>query len=164
MSELVRPFAVKRIGDSGASVQVEANAEECTAIAARLLIPGVSSLQCHWRLDPVVGGAVLARGALRAAVTQLCIVTVEPFPAEVTEDFTVRFVLEDRLSEEGDDPDEPDELIYDGITLELGEATVEQLALALDPYPRAPGAVLPDLGEDEGSGAFDALAELRKPH
>ncbi len=33
-------------------------------------------------------------------------------------------------------------------TLDLGEAAAEQLALALDPYPRAPDAVLPDMPED----------------
>jgi Large ribosomal RNA subunit accumulation protein YceD len=164
MTELARPFAVKRIGDSGAEFALEANAAECAAIAARLLIPGVSSLQCRWRLHPAERGSIRADGVLRASVTQLCVVTVEPFPAEIAESFTVRFVLEDRLSEEGDDPDEPDELIYDGVTLELGEAAVEQLALALDPYPRAPGAVLPDLGAEEGGGAFAALAELRKPN
>ncbi len=164
MSELPHPFAVKRIGASGASVRVEANAAECAAIAARLLIPGVASLHCQWRLDPVVGGAVLAHGTLRATVTQLCVVTAEPFPAEVIEDFTVRFVLQDRQSETADDPDEPDELIYDGVTLELGEATVDQLALALDPYPRAPGAVLPDSATEDDGGAFAALAHLRKPH
>ena len=31
-----------------------------------------------------------------------------------------------------------------GATIDLGEATVEQLALALDPFPRKPGIALPE--------------------
>ncbi len=164
MTELSRPVAIKRLGDSVTEIVVEANPAECAAIAARLRIPGVSAVQCRWRLKPDKGGTVLAEGVLRAQVTQLCVVTVEPFDTDVAEDFTVRFVLEAHESELADDPDEPDELIYDGTTLELGEATVEQLALALDPYPRAPGAELPDLEGDAASGPFAALAQLRKPN
>ncbi len=164
MTELPRPVATKRLGDSGTEVVVDADAAECAAIAARLRIPGVSAVQCRWRLTPEGGGAVLAEAWLRARVTQLCVVTVEPFEAEIIEDFTVRFVLEGRESAVADDPDEPDELIYDGVTLELGEAAVEQLALALDPYPRAPGAELPDLEGETASGPFAALAKLHRPN
>ncbi len=74
----------------------------------------------------------------------------------------MHFILEGRQSEE-DDPDEPDQLVYDGVAVDLGEATVEQLALALDPYPRKPDAVLPVLDTDESGGGFAALAKLRDP-
>jgi hypothetical protein len=56
---------------------------------------------------------------------------------------------------------------------DLGEAVAEQLALALDPYPRAPGAELPaeaaEAGSEEGEATapgpaapFAALAGLRR--
>jgi hypothetical protein len=53
-----------------------------------------------------------------------------------------------------------------GETLDLGEALAEQLALALDPYPRAPGASLAAAEDEEDEsparGPFAGLAPLRK--
>ncbi len=41
--------------------------------------------------------------------------------------------------------------------IDLGEALAEQLALALDPYPRKPGAKLPSEASDDGANPFSAL-------
>src|SRR3546814_2875701 len=42
--------------------------------------------------------------------------------------------------------------------LDLGELVVQELAVALDPYPRAPGAEIPPeyrpAGDDDGGGPF----------
>ncbi len=46
--------------------------------------------------------------------------------------------------------------------LDLGEAAAEQLGLALDPYPRMPGAELPSLDEEEEDRPFSALDRLRR--
>ena len=45
-----------------------------------------------------------------------------------------------------------------------GEAAAEQLALALDPYPRSPDAVLPDVPDDPEAQPFAALAPLQRRH
>jgi hypothetical protein len=158
--ELSHPLAADRIGRSGSTVTVEASEAERVAVAARLLIPGVRLLQCRWQLRLGENGLIVAEGALQAQVTQTCVVTLEPFDSTLIESFTVHFVLEGRLST-SDDPEEPDELAYDGMTLELGEATVEQLALALDPYPRSPAAELPAIPNDGETGGFAALAKWR---
>jgi len=69
----------------------------------------------------------------------------------------------DGTQEEEGDPESDDEIPYLGASIDLGEATVEQLALTLDPYPRKPDAVLP---EEELPDAvvhpFAALAACRK--
>ncbi len=158
--ELSRPLAAERIGRSGTTMVVEANEAECAAVATRLQIPGVQSLQCRWHLHLGEGGLIAAEGTLQAQVTQTCVITLEPFESTLSESFSVHFVLEDRLSG-SDDPDEPDELVYDGVTLELCEATVEQVALALDPYPRSPAAELPAMPDDGENGGFAALAKWR---
>jgi uncharacterized metal-binding protein YceD (DUF177 family) len=105
---------------------------------------------------------VEADGSLRARLHQECVVSLDPFAVEVVEEFAVRFVPAGDESDDGDDPDVPDELAIENGTLELGEATVEQLALALDPYPRKPGAVLPEDAGDAPDNPFGALAKLRK--
>lgn len=160
--ELVRPVKVDRIPDDGQEATVDANAAECAAVAARLLLPAVARLQCRWTLHKEPKGALRADGVLRAEVTQECGVSLEQFTAAVAEVFTVRFVIAGRESGTGDDPEEPDELPYDGVVVDLGEATVEQLALALDPYPRKPGAVLADEADTQPQTAFAALAKLRR--
>ena len=43
-------------------------------------------------------------------------------------------------------------------------ATIEQLALALDPYPRAPGAELPEIEAEPEAHQFAALGALKRPN
>ena len=45
--------------------------------------------------------------------------------------------------------------------IDLGEAVAQQLAIALDPYPRAPGAALPEEPRAAG-GPFAALKSLKR--
>ena len=160
--EMPRPIPADRVG-AGMTMTVEATAEECTAIARRLMVPSVEAVQCRWALRPVPGGAFEAEGSLAARLHQECVVSLEVFPVELVEEFAVRFLPACRDEESFDDPDEPDELLIENGTLELGEATVEQLALALDPYPRKPGAALPEEAADTPANPFDALAKWRPP-
>jgi hypothetical protein len=46
----------------------------------------------------------------------------------------------------------------------LGEAAAEQLALALDPFPRKPGAEMPGSYAGSEGGAFGELAKLLRPN
>ncbi len=79
----------------------------------------------------------------------------------VEESFQVRFVPS---GEETDDidPDADDEVGYEGNQIDLGEAAAEQLALALDPYPRMPDADLPEAEADVDLHPFGGLAGLRR--
>jgi uncharacterized metal-binding protein YceD (DUF177 family) len=155
--ELHRPFPVERLAHGGEQV-VEATAAERPAIAARLGIPEVVALRCRFELAPAgADGAIAAHGVLQARVVQECVVSLEPFEADVTEEFSVRFVPFGREGGD-DDPLSTDELAYQGGVVDLGEAAVEQLALALNPFPRRPGAMLPEVeAEQESAGPFAAL-------
>ncbi|MGC9269929.1 MAG: DUF177 domain-containing protein, partial [Acidiphilium sp.] len=59
------------------------------------------------------------------------------------------------------DPDAPDEIVADGTIIDLGVILVEQLALALDPYPRKAAAALPADQTSHHRSPFAALARLR---
>ncbi len=163
--ELCRPVALAQVGMAGTAREVVATPGECAAIAARLRIPAVASLSCRYRLTAVGAGVVVAEGALAAHVMQECIVTAEPFGTDLRETFRIRFVPEEQFDDSEDAPidlDADDELPYRGAHLDLGEATVEQLALALDPYPRMPGAPMPI--DDAAPGAkADDPSEGRQP-
>jgi len=156
--ELSRPFSITRIG-AGAYVDVEATPTELAALARRMGIPRIAALTCRFELHRAGGDAVQARGSLRASVQQICVVTLEPFDSELAEDFSVVFVPAGTESEEID-PEADDEIGYTGAILDLGEAASEQLALALEPFPRKPGAELPDDQAHRQAGAFAALAHL----
>lgn len=164
--ELHRPVATDRIALSGMEVEVVATGAECVAIAERLRVPSVASLACRFRLsraDSMLGlpdGAILAEGTLTSAFEQECVVSLEPFPVTLREEFRVRFVPEGAETFD-DDPESDDEIPYALGVIDLGEAAVEQLALSLDPYPRKPGAKLPDSATDPDAGPFATLARLK---
>ena len=163
--ELSRPIAIARIA-RGSPIVVEADAVERALVARRLAVPDIASLRCRWELRRGgTDGDVEADGVLDALVTRTCVVTLEPLEEVVHEAFSVLFVPEERMPEEDDgDPDSPDLVGFEGAAIDLGEATVEQLALALDPFPRVPDALraieaADDLEIDDGSGGGAAAAQ-----
>ena len=158
--ELSRLVLAERIGTAPFAVRVEANEEECRALAVRMRVPAVLGLSCDFLLRREGAETIHAEGRLSARVVQACVVTLEEFEAELTESFTVRFVPEGAESPEID-PEAEDEIPYRGRTIDLGEAASEQLALALDPYPRRPGALLPE-AEAAPPGPFAGLGALRR--
>ncbi|MCK8783840.1 DUF177 domain-containing protein [Roseomonas sp. NAR14] len=157
--ELSRPVRLGTIPPGGRDEAVRATAGECAALARRFGLPAVESVEATLRLRQETGGTVSAEGHLRADVVQSCVVTLEPVPQRIDEPVSLRFVPEAEMPEE--DPDGPDLIPYAGDVLDLGEAVAEQVALALDPYPRAPGAELPDLPEAAAGSPFAALRRLR---
>ena len=162
MSEMERPVAIDRVGTAGLDVVVEAKPEELEAIAARLMLPAVRRLRCAMRLKRLEESVIEAAGSLEADVTQTCVVSLDEFSQAVAETFVVRFVPEGAESDD-DDPDSPDEIPYPAGAIDLGEAAIQQLALALDPYPRRPD--LSEAGEEQpvAPHPFAALAALRRP-
>jgi hypothetical protein len=168
--EFSRKIAIERIEHAGRpgahtgghDITVEANATELIALADRLQLPAVSALTCCFRLRPAPGGTIAAEGWLDAVVTQTCVVSLEEFAAPVSEHFVIRFVP---AGSEGDDidPESDDEIPYSDGVIDLGETATEQLALALDPWPRKPDATLPDAAIDEPTSPFSALRPKRLP-
>lgn len=166
--EMSRPMATDRIPGAGMMVEVESSSDERDAVAGRLELPLIRLLACHYTLvRPLASatrrreGEVVAEGRLRATVVRECVVTLELFDEVIDERFRIRFVPAGTESDDGD-PEADDEIPYEGAAIDLGEATVEQLALTLDPYPRKPGAELPPDASDIEMGPFAALARLAK--
>ncbi len=154
--ELHRPIRVSRIAPDGVPVVVETSAAERAALAARMGLPAIAALASRFDLVREASGIVAATGRLTATVVQTCVVSLEDFEQAIAEDFTIRFVPEGTESDDPD-PESVDEIPYAGDTIDLGEATAEQLALSLDPYPRRPDARLPD---EASAGVDPRLAGL----
>ena len=150
-------------------LKLEANADECAALARRIGIEAVERMSAEVTLVPV-GGAIEVNGRVLAAVVQLCGISNEPFPTKIDEPLTLRFV-------HGITPHKPDEELeidaaacdeieFDGTQFDLGEQIAQTLSLAIDPYATGPNAdrVRQDagLGDQVRSGAFAALAALQR--
>ncbi len=173
--EFSRPIDVSRIGSVEMRCDIGANAEERAALARRFGLLDLSRLEAHVTLRRTQAGTALRLKAhLSAEVIQACVVTLEPVAAEIEEDFTVLYGKpatetggqEVTIDPEAEDVTEP----WPEGTLDIGEAVAQELGLALDPYPHAPGALL-DSGapapaqeeQEQRVNPFSALSKLRKP-
>ena len=159
--ELHCPLAADRIGPAGLEITVEATSGECAALARRMGLPAIESLSCEFHLDRDLAHRLVGHGHLRARIVQTCVVSLEDFSAGVDEQFTVLFIPAGNESD-NDDPEALDEIPFEDGIIDLGEATAQQLALALDPYPRAPGAELPENASDPEEHQFATLAALKR--
>jgi uncharacterized metal-binding protein YceD (DUF177 family) len=167
--EFSRFVEADSVGTHRMERRISANPEERAALARRFSLVGIERLEAVFSLKRAGGGVIHVTGAFEAEVTQSCVVTLAPVPAQIAETFTADFADEDRrrpaepdLDFEAEDPPEP---IRNG-HIDLGELAAAQLALALDPYPRAPGAVIPaqyspdpeaDQGTDRPVNPFSIL-------
>ena len=175
--EFSRPLALRDIGEKPHVVELKARPEERRALVARFGLEDLSdlagALSVYWR-----GEEVVVEGTIRATATQACIVTLEPVDETIDEEFVVIFAERAREAQEHEPPENefaaPRELVepLEGDSIDLGELLAQQLSLALNPYPRAEGAELPEeerragetqdeQGSDESANPFAVLKQLK---
>jgi hypothetical protein len=151
---------------------IEAAPAERRALAGRRGLIALHALSASVRIRRRSERVVELAGAFEADVEQACVVTLEPVPAHLSRKFHQIYSAdvddlpgEVVVSADEDEDDAPEPLPEHGI--DIGEAVVQQLAVALDPYPRKPGAEIPPehagSGPEAGrNGAFAGLARLRR--
>jgi uncharacterized metal-binding protein YceD (DUF177 family) len=168
-----RRVRVDALPVEGLSQTIEASPDERAALAALNRLPSIASLAATFAMRRSGRGGVRVTGEVHAEVTQVCVVSLEPFAATVDEPVDVRFApAEDarpprRDVEDGDemvkvDGEDPPDPIVDG-RIDVGALAAEFLALGLDPYPRQPGVAFdppePQAGQDS---PFAALAKPKQ--
>lgn len=151
----------------GERIDLVAGDAEREAIAERLGLVALDALKVHAVLARE-GDKVEAKGRIQAACAQACVATGEPVPERIDEAFTLKFLPEPKGRGEEEielAEDDLDIVFHDGGRIAIGEALVDTLSLALDPYPRGPNAdaALKDAGvlSEEEAGPFAALAALK---
>jgi len=165
--EFSRPLKLSRIAASALAQRIEANAAEREAVARRLGLEALHELSADLTVRARAGGRLIeVEGDLHARLTQQCVVTLEPVESEVEERFMQRFTTDpdfaqsDEIVVDVEEEDVPEPV--EGETVDLGEALVQQLALALDPYPRKPGAEIEwREGDADESNPFAVLKQLK---
>ncbi|MGN6375130.1 MAG: YceD family protein [Sphingomonas sp.] len=171
--EFSRPERLDTIGTRERAVTIEATPKERAALAERFGLAALDNLSADLVVRRESRG-ILVNGRVRAAVTQSCVVTDEPVPATIDEPVELLFVeaVPDGSDEEIELGEaELDTLPITGGSIDLGEAAAETVALALDLYPRAPGAaeVLREAGvvteeEVRPAGKLAGLGALLAKH
>ncbi len=165
--EFSRLLPVAQIGMSEISRTIEATPEECGRLAERLGLQSLIALSATFRITRQAGGdEYLAQGRLHARAVRTCVVSLDDFTEPTDLTFTIRFVTEEASEAEAleapyDYEEGPDEVQFKNDTLDLGEAAVQEYALSLAPYPRKPGAKMPDIGQENGN-AFGVLRNLQR--
>lgn len=162
---------VDNLPAAGKVLAIDAGPDDLARLAALMQVSSVDSFAAQITVEKFRGG-VRAVGDLQARVTQPCIVTFEPVVQEISEPVDRIFLPDPDIASdsapgsevfvdlEGDDI--PDHL--SGPELDLAPLLLEVLGLAIDLYPRAPGAELPegaDDGDDDSLNPFAALKSLK---
>lgn len=154
--EFSRAVSVESLEDGETVIDIEADADERAALARRFGLLALDSLTAKVGLTPVDGGLVRVHGALAAEVTQACVVTLEPVTTRIEASFERLYGAEPPEEAGGlitdADTEEAPEPFTDG-AVDVGEAVAEQLALELDPFPRAPGAAFDGLSSGSKASA-----------
>jgi uncharacterized metal-binding protein YceD (DUF177 family) len=151
---------VATLPSSGYALSLRPNGQEREALAKAAGVTALHELEAdivlrRWRRD-----GVEIKGELRARAEQPCVVTLEPVFQDIREPLRATFLPEhsalavpverhDRelvLDPEGDDP--PD--TFEGDSIDVWPFILEMLMLAIDPFPRAPGAELAPAADDAG--------------
>ena len=173
---LPRPVDVQTLPPDGLDVEVVATPAEREALAAAYDIPEVKGLSATLTVSADAARGVAVDGRVVADIVQTCVVSLVPVDQRIDEPVSVRFVPPGspeapRPAKPGaemvfraDEP-EPPELLT-GPTIDLGALAEEHFVLAIDPYPRAPGAVLPAAAIEppgRGESPFAGLAGLAEP-
>ena len=155
---------------AGFELDIAPGADELRALAKWAGVDDISQLKAHVSVTARSKTRFLEEVQFDATVVQSCVVTLQPVRTEIARNFTRALLWlpgVHRFAEKGgtvvpaavdeDAPDEIDSPVYD-----LGTPLREELALAIDPYPRAPGvAFQPPPDEDHRESPFAALEKLK---
>jgi uncharacterized metal-binding protein YceD (DUF177 family) len=166
------PVAVVQIPETGLHRDLAADQAICKAVADVGGLREVLSVQASFDVTPKSGGSFHVAGHVRARIGQTCVVTLEEIETDIDEPIDLIFAPPEQIpqmaalvdeAEAGDEetPDPP-EPIENGM-IDLGRVATDALYLAVDPYPRKPGAVFEPVVEaaDPEDHPFAALKALK---
>lgn len=159
---------IDRLPAGGRDLTVSLDEPTRAALAEALKVSTIDSFKATLTVAPLRGG-IRALGRLVADIVQPSVVTFEPVAQHIDEPVDRVFLPEAQAHKptpgseifiDLEDEDFPDHI--DGPEVDLSALLIETLALAIDPYPRAPGESLDSLGVSVGDGPVSPFAALEK--
>src|SRR4051794_35680162 len=92
--EFSRFIEADSVGAKPIERQISANGEERAALARRFELLAIDRLEADFTLRRAGSGVVHVKGTVRGEVVQACVVTLEPVPARIEEQFAADFATE----------------------------------------------------------------------
>lgn len=163
------PIRLQELGRGAVSVRLEPDAAVRAKIAKDLGLESLPALSADLTVRPWLDGAEIS-GRFQGVVEQICGVTLDPFEQPVSGEIEIRTIPAGSPNAPGEspvgeielDPDAPDPPdVLEGDTMDLAGYLVEHLALALDPFPRKPGAVFDYTPDTPEESPFAVLKQLK---
>jgi hypothetical protein len=173
-----RPLRTAEVPPEGLEINLVANAAERDSLARLNALVAIPALAAQLRVRRWRGDGLEVEGEVRATVRQTCVLTLDEFDAEIVAPAYMRFapprdpaptrrprntrtadVADDGALTVGLEDDPPDPLVGGGI--DLGAIVSEFLTLALDPYPRKPGAQFTEPNPDDDGAEMSPFVVLR---
>ncbi|MEI9410848.1 MULTISPECIES: YceD family protein [Mesorhizobium] len=161
---------VARLPQKGLPVVIGADPAQRAALAEAHGLLSVEAYRAELLVTSWKRNGVKVSGRVEADITQACIVTLDPVQAHIDEPVEALLLPEDsKLGRQGfesageilldaDGPDSPE--TFSGDTIDVGALAEQFFGLAIDPYPRKPGASL-GAGDDTGSAENEFQQKLR---
>jgi uncharacterized metal-binding protein YceD (DUF177 family) len=159
------PVALSEVPETGRRYDLVADAATRAAVARLAGLDALPRFEAAFEVTLHRRGGLHVVGRVSATVEQTCVVTLDPVENRIDEAVDLVFTAGAAAAPQGAEvevpvEDEPEALIDGGV--DLGAIATEALLLAIDPYPRKPGAVFkPPAGGDTSGHPFAALASLQ---
>ena len=165
-------FDLARLSERGVELSLRPDAPERARIAAWLGALELPRFAATVRLARLADDVYRYEADFTADVVQACVVTLEPVPSGLSGTATRRYrvaakpsrrpqrAVEIDLNEDEEAPE-----VLSSSLLDVAAPVLEELALVLDPYPRAPGVAF-EAPKDEPKvkeSPFAVLAKLKAP-
>lgn len=174
------PINVTKLPSKGMNLEIKPDVDQRAALARFNDVVSIEDLASVLTITRWQRDGLRVKGDIQASLTQACTVTLEPVSQYLETDIDAVFIPEGSklhktlekgeaheilVDPEGDDAPET----FEHPWLDVGDVVQEFFALAIDPWPRAPGADdLEDLGASdeqtepaEKPNPFASLAQLK---
>jgi uncharacterized metal-binding protein YceD (DUF177 family) len=166
-------YELGRLSQAGDEVTIATTAEERQRLAEWADVDAVDAFTAKIELRKLSPTRYAFDAELAADIVQSCVVTLEPVRTRIERKFSRDLLLTptprhvpkeiDIAPVDEDGREEIESLRYD-----LAVPVLEELALAIDPYPRAPGVAFepppdPDAAESHPFAALKSLKAEQKP-
>jgi hypothetical protein len=158
---------VRLADQQGVEISREAAPTERTAVATALGVLTCDQLDVRDTLRPAGKTRYRLTGVIDLAVTQACVVTLEPVASRNREEFSVELWPREDVpaiaSGVVDDLDSDDIEPIDNGLVDIGRIVLENAACVIDPYPRKADAAFSWVDQAaEASDSGNPFAKLRQ--
>lgn len=150
------------LAPAGKQYQLKASPDECEKVANRLGVIAVHLCQGEIHIG-ATKTIIAISGTVRGAMTRECVASLEEMEEAVADSFELEFFRDERAIDADDDSIERDLAeIHEGDVFDIGELLVQQLSLAMNPFPRKEGApsLAAEYGAEDGGSPFAELHQI----